>query len=175
MFSPPTFSPSDNSTHMISPSDSWTLELFDPHLLVPVSFSSWIFCPSLGEKKGGLIVTCDSWSNLLWQLVHPLCEVNWVQLSQGPCWKRLGLNRLMTPWESRKLEKLLIFFVNSAVFHAFFRKYIGPTVTVYVGKSSSGSTVTLWQSVLDFGVQMFVFRVDEQFVHFWLLAWTICH
>jgi hypothetical protein len=36
-------------------------------------------------------------------------------------------------------------------------------------------TVTLWQSVWDFGVQMFVFGVDEQFVHFWLLAWTICH
>ncbi len=44
----------------------------------------------------------------------------------------------MTTLEETKLEKLLIF-SNSAIFHVFFRKYIGPTVTVYVGKSSSGS------------------------------------
>jgi hypothetical protein len=42
-------------------------------------------------------------------------------------------------------------------------------------KVAVGPTVTLWQLVLDFGVQMFIFRVDEQFVHFWLWAWTICH
>jgi hypothetical protein len=34
-FSPPTFSPSDNSTHTVSPSDNWTLELSDPHLFGP--------------------------------------------------------------------------------------------------------------------------------------------
>jgi hypothetical protein len=43
----------------------------------------------------------------------------------------------MTTLEETKLEKLLIF-SNCAIFHAFFRKYIGPTVTIYVGKSSSG-------------------------------------
>ncbi len=35
-------------------------------------------------------------------------------------------------------------------------------------KVAVGPTVTLWQLVLDFGVQMFDFRVGEQFVHFWL-------
>jgi hypothetical protein len=35
MFSPPTFSPSDNSTHTVGPSDNWSLEHFDPHLFVP--------------------------------------------------------------------------------------------------------------------------------------------
>jgi hypothetical protein len=34
-FSPPTFSPSDNSTNTVGPSDNWTLELFDPHLFGP--------------------------------------------------------------------------------------------------------------------------------------------
>ncbi len=34
-FSPPTFSPSDNSTHTVGPSDNWNLELFDPHLFGP--------------------------------------------------------------------------------------------------------------------------------------------
>jgi hypothetical protein len=32
---------------------------------------------------------------------------------------------------------------------------------------AAGPTVTLGQLVLDFKVQMFVSRVDEQFVHFW--------
>ncbi len=73
MFSPPTSSPSDSSTHTFSPSDSWTLELFDPHLLVSVMFSPRIFRPPSGG--GGLIVTCDNWSNPLWQLVHPPCVV----------------------------------------------------------------------------------------------------
>ncbi len=42
---------------------------FSTHIfLVPVSFSPRIFRPPLGE--GGLIVTCDSWSNLMWQLVQ---------------------------------------------------------------------------------------------------------
>ncbi len=30
--SPPMFSPSENATQMVGPSDSWTLELSDPHL-----------------------------------------------------------------------------------------------------------------------------------------------
>jgi hypothetical protein len=34
-FSPPTFSPSDNSTHTVGPSDNWTLEHFGPHLFGP--------------------------------------------------------------------------------------------------------------------------------------------
>ncbi len=34
-FSPPTFSPIDNSTHTVGPSDNWTLEHFDPHLFGP--------------------------------------------------------------------------------------------------------------------------------------------
>ncbi len=34
-FSPPTFSPNDNSTHTVGPSDNWSLEHFDTHLFVP--------------------------------------------------------------------------------------------------------------------------------------------
>jgi hypothetical protein len=48
---------------------------FSTHIfLVPVSFSPRIFRQPLGA--GGLIVTCDSWSTLLWQLVHPSYIVN---------------------------------------------------------------------------------------------------
>ncbi len=49
---------------------------FSTHIfLVPMSFSPQIFRPPLGA--GVLIVTCDSWSTLLWQLVHPSYIVNW--------------------------------------------------------------------------------------------------
>jgi hypothetical protein len=34
-FSPPTFSPSDNSAHTVGPSDNWTLKHFDPYLFGP--------------------------------------------------------------------------------------------------------------------------------------------
>jgi hypothetical protein len=51
----------------------------------------------------------------------------------------LKMARLMTTREERKLEKLLIFLLAVAFsMFFFFRKYIGPTVTVSVGKSSSG-------------------------------------
>jgi hypothetical protein len=76
IFGPPTCSPSDSSTHMVGLSSWWQFGHlnFSTHtFLVPVSFSTQIFRPPLGE--GELIVTCDSWSNLLWQLVHPLWEV----------------------------------------------------------------------------------------------------
>jgi hypothetical protein len=85
----------------------------------------------------------------------------------------------MTTLEETKLEKLLIF-SNSAIFHAFFRKSIGPTVTVYVGKSSSGSNchiVTVgprfwgykcsflgWtnsSSIFGFGLGLFVTRTKQ--------------
>jgi hypothetical protein len=56
-FSPPTFSPSDNSAHTVSPSENWTLNFLTNIFLVPVSFSPQILCPPLGV--GGLIVTCD--------------------------------------------------------------------------------------------------------------------
>ncbi len=36
-----------------------------------------------------------------------------------------------------KVGKITYFF-QQCHFHAFFRKYTGPTVTIYVGKSSSG-------------------------------------
>jgi hypothetical protein len=72
-FSPPTFSPSDNLTHMVGLVTDGLLNFSTHIFLVPVLISLLIFCPPLGE--GGLIVTSDSWSNLLWQLVHLLCEV----------------------------------------------------------------------------------------------------
>ncbi len=41
--------------------------------MVPVSFSPHMFCPPLGE--GEQMVTCDNWSNPLWQLDHPPCVI----------------------------------------------------------------------------------------------------
>jgi hypothetical protein len=63
-------------------------------------------------------------------------------------------------------------------------KYIGSNVTVWVGQNWNNNTwdqlsqlrltktlvraiATLWQLVLDFGVQMFMFWLDEQFFHSW--------
>ncbi len=80
----------------------------------------------------------------------------------------------MTTLEETKLEKLLIF-SNSAIFHVFSENSLDQLSKFKGAKVAMGRTVTLWQLVLDFGVQMFIFRVDEQFVHFWLWDWTICH
>jgi hypothetical protein len=108
------------------------LNFSTPIFLVPVSFSPQIFCPHLGE--GGLIVTCEIWSNLPWQLVHPFCEVKLSPIDtrslaayESHCFqqillKRLGLNGLMT-WEERKLEKILIFLLTVLFSMLFFRKY----------------------------------------------------
>jgi hypothetical protein len=49
MFSPLMFSPNDNSTHTFSPSDNWTLELFNPISLVPLTFSPRIFVTPRGD------------------------------------------------------------------------------------------------------------------------------
>jgi hypothetical protein len=55
-FSPPTFSPGNNATRtrMAGPSDNQTADLFNPHLLVPVTFSPQIFGPPF--RGGGHIV-----------------------------------------------------------------------------------------------------------------------
>jgi hypothetical protein len=56
-------------------------------------------------------------------------------------YKSTILKRMARPqWVNDDLRRKITYFSNSAIFHVFFRKYIGPTVTVYVGKSSSGST-----------------------------------
>jgi hypothetical protein len=79
---------------------------FSTHIfLVPVSLSPWIFRPPL--VAGGLIVTCDSWSTLMWWLVHPSCIVNWgtnvTRSLVGPmtaisfsrfCWKFQGMSTM---------------------------------------------------------------------------------
>jgi hypothetical protein len=42
-------------------------------------------------------------------------------------------------------------------------------------KIAVGPTVTLWRLIPDFGVNLFIFKVDKQYVSFWFWAWTICH
>ncbi len=61
MFSPLTFSPSDNSNHTVDLSDNWTLELFDPHLFDPCIFKCMNFSSTPWDRwtKKKKIVTCD--------------------------------------------------------------------------------------------------------------------
>ncbi len=80
----------------------------------------------------------------------------------------------MATLEETKLEKLLIF-SDSAIFHVFPENTLNQLSQFMLEKVAVGRTVTLWQLVLDLGVQRFVFWLDERFVHFEIRTWTNCH
>jgi hypothetical protein len=130
------------------------------------------------------------WTNChLWQLIQPPVTVSppvvWSKIGsnfhKAPggrwqpfffsrfCWKRLGPNGLMMTWEDRKLEKLLIFLLT-VLFSMIFSENTLDQLSQFIW-AKVGRTVTFWQLVLDFGVQIVVFRVDEQFLHFGFGLW----
>jgi hypothetical protein len=68
------------------------------------------------------------------------CEFNpYKKLYKSTILKQMARPQWVNDHLRRNKVGKITYFSNSAIFHVFSRKYIGPTVTVYVGKSSSES------------------------------------